>query len=52
VPLHRQEAYLPDNAGVKLPHAEAAAAEVLSLPMHPELTEAQVDRITRVALEA
>jgi dTDP-4-amino-4,6-dideoxygalactose transaminase len=52
VPLHRQEAYLRDSAGVTLPHAEAAAAEVLSLPMHPELTEAQVEKITGVALSA
>ncbi len=52
VPLHRQEAYLGAAAGVTLPHAEAAATQVLSLPMHPELTEAQVETIARAVLAA
>ena len=37
VPLHRQPLYA-DMAKLKLPHAEQAAEEVLSLPMFPELT--------------
>ncbi len=42
VPLHRQPLYAPLGlADGALPHAEAAAHEVLSLPMFPELTEAQ-----------
>jgi len=52
VPLHQQEAYLSDASGVKLPQAEAAAAQVLSLPMYPELTEAQVNRIIGAVLAA
>jgi len=37
VPIHRQPAYL--NLGARpLPRTERAAAEVLSLPMYPELT--------------
>ena len=44
VPIHRQEAYqhlgLPAGA---LPVTEQVCEKVLSLPMYPELTEAQVD---------
>jgi dTDP-4-amino-4,6-dideoxygalactose transaminase len=43
VPLHRQPAYLTLGYGdVHLPLTEQAAAEVLSLPMYPELTEDQI----------
>lgn len=52
VPLHRQEAYLKDTAGVTLPRADAASAEVLSLPMYPELTESQINRICDTVLAA
>ncbi len=33
------------------PHAERAAAQVLSLPMFPELTAAQIDQVTAAVLE-
>jgi dTDP-4-amino-4,6-dideoxygalactose transaminase len=38
VPLHRQPLYA-EAASLQLPHSEAAADEVLSLPIFPELTE-------------
>ena len=46
VPLHRQPCY----AGLGLdegafPESERAAREVLTLPLHPHLVEAQVDRV-------
>jgi dTDP-4-amino-4,6-dideoxygalactose transaminase len=46
LPVHRQPAYrdLGLAAGT-LPFTERAAAEVLSLPMYPELTREQVDRV-------
>ena len=46
IPIHRQEAYreLESSAG-RLPVTDAQAPEILSLPMFPELTEAQVTRV-------
>ena len=48
VPLHRQEVYAAQYAGARFPAAEQAADEVLSLPMYPELSEAQIEEIARV----
>jgi len=46
VPLHRQTAYRDyPVAGNGLPVSERLADEVLSLPMHPYLSEADQDRI-------
>lgn len=42
-PLHRQPAYARPE--LSLPHAEAAAERVLSLPMSPDLSEAQQDEV-------
>ncbi len=50
IPLHRQEVYRETFAGHSLPVTEATAAKVLSLPMYPELTEAQIDRVCEVIL--
>jgi UDP-2-acetamido-2-deoxy-ribo-hexuluronate aminotransferase len=46
VPLHLQPAfsYLGYQCG-QLPVAEAASREVLSLPVYPELSEAQQQRV-------
>ncbi len=46
VPLHLQPVY--KNLGYKkgdFPETEQAAAEILSLPLYPELTHAQIDRV-------
>ncbi len=46
VPLHLQPAFRRDGIGPgSFPETERAAAEVISLPMHPELTTEQIDRI-------
>jgi dTDP-4-amino-4,6-dideoxygalactose transaminase len=46
IPLHRQPAYLAQGYGdVHLPETERAAAEVLSLPLYPELTEEMIARV-------
>jgi dTDP-4-amino-4,6-dideoxygalactose transaminase len=46
VPVHRQPLYVELGYGqVSLPVAETAARHVLSLPVHPGLTESDLDRI-------
>lgn len=44
-PLHHQPALAAYGDGRSLPVAEAAAREVVSLPMFPELTDSEVDRV-------
>ena len=52
VPLHQQKAYLdPRYKDGDFPVAERLAKCVLSLPMHTELEEEQLDYITRNVLE-
>lgn len=43
IPLNKQPAVA--DADAKLPHGDAAAARVMSLPMHPYLIEAEQDKI-------
>lgn len=46
IPVHRQPLYEElGYGGVSLPAAEAAAAHVLSLPVHPALSDSDLDRI-------
>lgn len=46
IPVHRQQAMADLGYGEgRFPVAEALAPEILSLPMFPELTDAQIDRI-------
>jgi perosamine synthetase len=44
-PIHRLKPFLKTGSGWDLPETERAAAEVLSLPVHPSLTENDLDRI-------
>lgn len=46
LPIHLQPAYadLGINEGL-LPASETAATQVLSLPMYPQLTDGQVERV-------
>ncbi|GAA4357378.1 DegT/DnrJ/EryC1/StrS family aminotransferase [Microbacterium rhizosphaerae] len=46
-PPHLQPAYA-ELAGSSLPIAERLAAEVLSIPLHPAMSDAQVDRVAEV----
>ena len=52
IPLHRQ-AYIADlGINASLPETDAAAATVLSLPMHPALTDAEQDRVVEALAAA
>jgi len=52
VPLHLQELYADlGYGGGSMPVSEAAGQEVMSLPMYPELTEAQQQEIARAIRE-
>ena len=53
VALHQQEcfAHLP-NFGESLPVCEKMAAEVLSIPIYPELTEGQIGHVTDMLANA
>ncbi len=51
VPVHRQQVYLELGYDLSLPEAERAAAEVLSLPVHPALTQQDLETIVRAVNE-
>jgi dTDP-4-amino-4,6-dideoxygalactose transaminase len=53
LPLHLQPAYasLGGKEG-QLPAAENASHEVLSLPLYPEMTNEQIDRVADSVIEA
>ena len=46
VPIHRQPAWLRSyGEGPALPRAERAAREILSLPVHADLSDEEVERV-------
>ncbi len=45
IPLHRQPVYEKEFGGLSLPASEAAAREVLSVPIYPQLTDQQLQHI-------
>jgi dTDP-4-amino-4,6-dideoxygalactose transaminase len=52
IPLHQQEVYRGLYDQLSFPVAEQTARQVLSLPMYPEMTEEQIDRVCEVLLQA
>jgi UDP-2-acetamido-2-deoxy-ribo-hexuluronate aminotransferase len=51
-PLHLQPAYRSHHDGTALPVAEMLAHRILALPIHPDLTEAQVAHVCASVREA
>lgn len=47
VPVHQQPAYSGRLRGAALPETERAAREILSLPIYPELSPSDVDRVVQ-----
>ncbi|MFA7567229.1 MAG: DegT/DnrJ/EryC1/StrS family aminotransferase [Alkalispirochaeta sp.] len=53
IPLHKQDAFAAHaQAGIEVPHTEKAAAEVMSLPMHPFLTKTDVTQVAEAVKQA
>lgn len=48
IPLHRQDVFAPEFAGVSLPVSEEVALRCMSLPVFPEMTEEQVRQVVEV----
>ena len=44
-PLHKQPAYAAHHDGAALPVSDDLASRILALPIHPDLTDAQVDQV-------
>ncbi|MCQ8893248.1 MAG: DegT/DnrJ/EryC1/StrS family aminotransferase [Methanolinea sp.] len=51
VPLHRQPAFVALARDARCPVAEECAATVLSLPVHPGVTDTERDRVCRAIAE-
>ncbi len=52
IPLHQQAVFKESCSGLSLPVSEQTAQRVLSLPIYPELTDGQVDRVLEVISKA
>lgn len=52
VPIHRQKAYASMFSGEEFPVAEQAAAEIITLPLYPQLDEAHVRRVAAALRES
>lgn len=48
LPLHRQKVFAEAYKNIALPVAETTALECLSLPMYPELSQAQIEQVAEV----
>ncbi len=52
IPLHQQQAFAATCAGQSLPVAEEIAARCMSLPIYPEMTDAQIDKVVTTVRNA
>lgn len=51
-PLHMQPAYAAAHDGASLPVSEDLATRIMALPIHPDLTDVDVDRICEAVVRA
>ncbi len=49
-PLHRQPAYAASHDGAALPVSEDLATRIMALPIHPDLSDAQAQRVCDAVL--
>jgi UDP-2-acetamido-2-deoxy-ribo-hexuluronate aminotransferase len=49
-PLHRQPAYAAHHDGAAMPVSDDLAARILALPIHPDLTDEDVERVCAAVL--
>jgi dTDP-4-amino-4,6-dideoxygalactose transaminase len=47
-PLHKQPAYARCHDGAALPVSENLAERIMALPIHPDLSDAQANRVAAV----
>ena len=52
IPIHQQPLYRRMGYDVRLPNTERAAAEVLSIPVHPSLTDEDLFTVAKTVREA
>jgi dTDP-4-amino-4,6-dideoxygalactose transaminase len=52
IPLHQQQAFASTCAGKSLPVAEEIASRCMSLPIFPEMTDAQIDKVVTTVRNA
>jgi dTDP-4-amino-4,6-dideoxygalactose transaminase len=52
VPLHQQNVFKSDCAGLSLPATEEVSRRCFSLPIYPELADADIDRIVSIIKRA
>ena len=52
IPIHKQQVYQERGYTDVLPEAEAASQKVLSLPVHPALTSAEMDQVAEAVIAA
>jgi len=51
-PLHRQPAYASAHDGAALPVSEDLAMRILALPIHPDLSDSDAERVCNAVVRA
>ena len=51
-PLHRQPAYAPHHDGAAMPVSDDLSGRILALPLHPDLSDADAERVCDAVAQA